>query len=125
MHAFPRVAIHEVISTPEYEVHIDEHKRGQDTFLLVHIRVHVFAPSVFKKIKSQWQTLRQCVTAPLYALAEEDDEKWERFVSHLGFEFLQQVTCENGESRRLFIHVVQPHCNGNKNKNVQRQRKED
>ena len=108
MHAFKRVAIHEVISTPEYEVHIDEHKRGQDTFLLVHIRIHVFTSSVFKKIKTQWRALRQCVTAPLFALAELDDEKWERFVSHLGFKFLQDVTCENGKSRRLFIHVVQP-----------------
>lgn len=112
MNEFPRVAVHEIVSSPEYEAHIDEHRRGQDTFLLMHIRVHSFSPATFKKIKTQWRLLRQCVTAPLFALAEVDDEKWERFVSHLGFKFLQEVICENGESRRLFIHVVQPPCNG-------------
>ncbi|UGA46791.1 hypothetical protein HU230_0012410 [Bradyrhizobium quebecense] len=103
---FARAAAHEVLGTDEYAIHIEDFRRGQDTFLLLHLRFTRWTPSVFKRFIAHWTLLRQCVTAPLFALGEVDDDKWERFVTRFGFRFLQTVKCENGETRRLFIHVL-------------------
>ena len=105
---------HTVLDKPEYCFDIDEYRRGQDQLLLAHIQVRQWSPTVFKTILREWRVFRQCVTQPLFACAGPGDtEKWERFVSHLGFRFLRNVICENGEPRRLFIHAVQPRCQPN------------
>ena len=102
---------HLVLDKPEYLFDIDEYRRGQEQFLLAHISVHEWSPRVLKMILHDWRLFRQCVTAPLFACAGPGDtDKWERFVSRLGFRFLRNVICENGEPRRLFIHAVQPRC---------------
>lgn len=75
--------------------------------LLAHIRVAHWSPSVFKSILREWKLFRTCVKAPIFACAEVDDDKWERFVSRLGFKFLHTVICNNGETRRLFLHVIE------------------
>lgn len=98
--------MHEVLLTADYEMHLDEHKRGRDTFLLLHLRFTKWTPQVFKRFIAHWQLFRHYVTAPLFALGEVDDDKWERFVTRFGFRYLQTVKCENGETRRLFIHVL-------------------
>lgn len=98
--------MHEVLVTDAYAIHLDEHKRGQDTFLLLHLRFTQWTPQVFKRFIAHWWLLRSCVTAPLFALGEVDDDKWERFVTRFGFKYLRTVKCENGETRRLFIHAL-------------------
>lgn len=97
---------HALVVNDEYAFHLDEYRRGQDTCLLLHLRFTKWTPSVFKRFNAHWRTLRQCVTAPLFALGEVDDDKWERFVTRFGFTYLETVKCANGESRRLFIHVT-------------------
>ena len=44
-------------------------------------RIIDLAPSVLKSLLKNWSLLRQCVKAPLFALAEVDDDKWARFVT--------------------------------------------
>lgn len=101
------MAIHEVITTEEYSVDLDEHKNGQGgTLLLVHLRILKWTPGSFKRLLGHWHLFRQCVAAPLFALGEVDDDKYMRFMTRMGFTYLYPVTCENGESRRLFIHRV-------------------
>lgn len=102
--SFEFVALHDVLATEEYKVHIEQFRRGQDDFLLLHWRYFKWTPSVFKRSIAHWHALRRCVTAPLFALGEVDADKWQRFVTRFGFTYLQDVICENGESRRLFIH---------------------
>jgi hypothetical protein len=109
---FEFITKHNAITTPDYCFEIDEYRRqragtrGGDQLLLAHISVARWSPSVCKRIDQQWVLFRQCVTAPLFACAEVADDKWERFVSRLGFKPYQLVTCENGELRRLFIHTT-------------------
>jgi hypothetical protein len=103
---FEYVFTHRALTTDDYWFDLDEYRRGQETLLAAHIRFDRFTPSVLKNVLKQWRVFRQCVTAPLIAIGEVDDEKWERFVTLLGFRFLKQVICINGKQRRLFIHTI-------------------
>jgi hypothetical protein len=94
-----------VLDKPEYYFALEEFRRGEDQMVFVHITVRKWTVSVFKEILRNWKLFREYVTCPLYAIGGvEDLDKWETFVSRLGFKFLQDVICENGEHRRLFIH---------------------
>lgn len=99
---------HALVVNDEYALHLDEYQRGQDQVLLLHLRFTKWTPSVLKRFTSHWRALRCCVAAPLFALGEVDDDKWERFVTRFGFTYLETVKCANGESRRLFIHHAIP-----------------
>jgi hypothetical protein len=102
---FEFVCSHRALTSDHYWFDLDEYRRGQDTFLLAHLRFDRFTPSIMRRVLREWSVFRKCVTAPLFALGEVDDEKWARFVSLLGFRFHQQVHCINGATRRLFIHT--------------------
>lgn len=105
---FERAARHVILDYPEYRFEIDEHRRGSDQLLQAHLRIFRFTPSVLKRIRREWKLFRTCVTAPLIAWGEDDDEKWEHFVTSLGFKPLgQDVVCNNGACRRIFIHLVE------------------
>lgn len=103
---FEFVCSHPALIDPDYKFELDEYRSGKDTFLLAHLRFWRFSPSIMKRVLQQWSTFRKCVTAPVFALGEVDDEKWERFVSLLGFKFCTQVNCINGASRRLFVNTL-------------------
>jgi hypothetical protein len=103
---FDFVSRHSILKNPEYWFEIDEYVRGQDQLLLAHLRIAKWTPSVLKRIDRDWRVFRECVTAPLFAHAEIDDRKWERFVSRLGFRFLCNVVGTNGETRRMFISRI-------------------
>jgi hypothetical protein len=105
---FEFVTRHVVLDYPEYWFEIDEYRRPDGAqFLLAHLRVEKFTSSILRRIDHEWRTFRACVSAPLFAVAEEDDAKWERFVARLGFKPFQEVICNNGVPRRLFISVPQ------------------
>lgn len=107
MNDFVFVQRHPARITDDYWFELDEYKRASgDQFLLVHIRVHKWSLSVFKRMLHEWRVFRQCITAPVFACPEVDDARWVKFVSAMGFKPLQQVICNNGASRPLFIHTV-------------------
>ena len=102
-----KVGSHVVISKPEYEFEIDEFRRGDDQMVFVHMWVLDWSKSVLRDMLAAWKIFRQCVTCPLYAVAEIDDDKWTGYVSLFGFKPLTEVVLNNGEHRRLFIHRKQ------------------
>ena len=107
MNDFVFVQRHHALITDDYWFELDEYKRASgDQFLLAHIRVFKWTPSVCKRIRAQWRVLRGFVTCPLFACPEVDDDRWCKFVGMLGFKPLQQVVCNNGETRPLFIHTI-------------------
>lgn len=104
---FEFVKRHDVRRTYSYRCEIDEYRSaGGEQFLLAHIRVTHWSPSVCKQLRDEFKTFRTICKAPLFACPEVDDAKWVKFVSLLGFKFQQNVTCVNGASRPLFIHTT-------------------
>lgn len=97
---------HCILCYPEYWFEVDEYRRGEEVFLLAHLRFAKFTPAIFKRWLAEWQAFRACVTAPVFAIGEVDDEKFERFVTRLGFEPAMNVVCINGVERRMFRHLV-------------------
>jgi hypothetical protein len=94
-----------VLECPVYSFTLDEYGRGADRMVFAHLAVHKWSLSGLKQIIHDFTVFRQHVVCPLYAVALVDDEKWSAFVGLLGFKFLTNVLCENGEQRRLFVSL--------------------
>lgn len=101
------VARHECLKTDDYLCELDEYRdAGGKQFLLAHIRVFNWAPSVCKKLVREWKLFRTICTAPIYGCPQVDDERWAKFVALLGFRPLTHVLCNDGAERPLFIHII-------------------
>lgn len=90
---------------PEYEAVLhdlrDEHGNQMP---IMHIDVYSFTPSVLKRMKREFETLRSCTDATLFAIEPNpDDGKWHRFVTIMGFEFSSHVECTDGLTRRCYV----------------------
>jgi hypothetical protein len=97
---------HEVSDSTAYRAVLDEYRHPDGRQALVgHITFREFTLSHLKQLLQDWSMFRQCVTAPIFAYGGEDDEKWERFVSLLGFQPLSTFLDTQGRSRRLFISL--------------------
>lgn len=106
MDNFEFVQRHRVHEQPKYLFEIDEYRRsGGEQFLLAHIRVIDWSKATLVDMLKKWRVFRECVSAPLFACGEEDNAKWEAFVSLFGFKPHMEIVCNNGEKRRLFINV--------------------
>lgn len=104
---FEFVKRHDVLRTDDYWFEIDEYKRASgEQFLLVHLQFFNWSPSVFKRLLRDWRVFRQHVTAPLFACPRDADAKLFKFVTRTGWHFQQNVVCNNGETRPLFIHTT-------------------
>jgi hypothetical protein len=107
MDDFVFVRRYDALRTDDFLFEIDEYKRATgEQFLLAHILVHRWTPSVCKRIRQQWRVLRSFVTAPLFALPKTNDDRWRKFVGMLGFKPLHNVICNNGEERPLYVHFT-------------------
>lgn len=101
------VVRHRVVVHEEYWCEIDEYVVNGQQVLLCHIRFAHLSPSIFKRLLREWRTFRSVVKCPLYAFGELADDKWHRFVSHLGFvPTTHNVVCTNGQHRPIYISKV-------------------
>jgi hypothetical protein len=104
---------YEVISHPEYRAVIDDFTNSHgEQMCLMHIEFDTskFNASVMKRMLDEWAAFRSVTDAPLYGIEDKpDDKKWERFVTHLGFQNTNcRVDCSDGQSRRLFVSLPLP-----------------
>jgi hypothetical protein len=100
------VANHTLVNCPEYLWELDEYCGPNDEqMLFAHIKILRITPSLLKRMRETYRQFRHYVQAPLFAVGETDDDKWERFISYFGFKYLQDVICVNGEKRRLFVSL--------------------
>ena len=104
--AFEFIKRHDVHRTDDYWFEIDEYKRGEDTLLLVHLQFFRWTPSVLKQCLREFKLFREHVRAPLFACPPVADAKWFKFVTMMGYRYLQDIVCEDGEARPLFIHTI-------------------
>lgn len=93
--------------TPDFLFELDEYRRPTgEQLLLAHIRVHTFTKEVLRRMLHEWRTLRKCVRVPVFAHADVDDDKWKKFVTLMGFKYLQPILCTDGVERSLYIHTI-------------------
>lgn len=103
---FQFVKRHDIRRTYSYWCELDEYRgAGGEQFLLAHIGVTHWAPSVFKQLRAEFKLFRTICKAPIFA-CHKADAKWFKFVSALGFRFMQNSECEDGVIRQLFIHTT-------------------
>lgn len=94
---------HHALTRPHYWFELDEYADGARQFLLCHIRFNKFTAGILKQVIADWDALLTCVKCPLFAVPEDDTPHWRKFVTRLGFVYLHDITCVNGERRPLFI----------------------
>lgn len=106
------MTLHRVVSREDYLAELEEHilSSGQQV-LFFHVRFASFTKAALKQALADWRLFRQCVTAPIYAVAGEDDgPKWHAFVSLFGFTPTgTHISLNNGERRQLYLSKVNEH----------------
>jgi hypothetical protein len=105
--AFEFYAEHDLSKWPEYHAVLHElrDKHGNQ-MLTIHMNVDPlrFSKGVMERMRHEFSVLRSVTDAPIFAIEDHpDDKKWERYVSHMGFEFSSRVECTDGRSRRCFV----------------------
>jgi hypothetical protein len=74
--------------------------------LLAHLRVHKWSLHYLRRIAHDWAVFRQAVTMPLYASPMQDDPRWVKFVTLMGWRPYSTVLCHDGIERPLYIHTI-------------------
>jgi hypothetical protein len=77
--------------------------------MLMHLRFKRWDKASFARLLQDWRIFRKCTCAPLFAHAEYDDDKWARFVTHLGFKPVTNFQGADGLKRRVFISLPEEH----------------
>jgi hypothetical protein len=90
---------------PEYtaEMHIED--LDGELMHFFHLDVFYFSPRILRQMVKQWIVFREHVPVVLFCMGDEDDDKWKRFISHFGFQYLRDVPCTDGKTRRIFINL--------------------
>lgn len=107
--AWQRVSEVIPVDDDDYQLRLTEERSGDNSMVFIHLKVKRWTSSVLKRLLRDFKLLRQHVTCPLFCYADDDDEKWEHFVTHFGFRPLTTVLLNNGEARRLFFSETTPH----------------
>lgn len=92
-----------VVSRPEYVIDVEDWRNAEAQMTFVHSHVRVWAPSVLKRIKSDFKLLRETVRGHMYATSSNPDAKWVKFVKLFGFEHL--LNYDDGDIRKT-IYIL-------------------
>lgn len=99
---------------PEYIASMHEEDLGEGRKMtLFHLDVFYFSAEILRLMLNQWAVFRRSVPIVLFAHGEVDDDKFARFISYFGFEYLRDIPCSDGKTRRLFVNYA-PSVEANK-----------
>jgi hypothetical protein len=99
-----------VLDEPEYTASYHTADLGDGRVMtFAHLEVFYYSPSILKKLKREWDLFRKYEPCVMFALSDTDDEKWVRFISMFGFQYLRDVGCTDGRTRRLFVNFGPTH----------------
>lgn len=62
--------------------------------------------AALKQAQRRWYRFRQFVKCPIFASPRQNDATWEKFIAHIGFRPLQNILCNDGALRPLYLHTV-------------------
>jgi hypothetical protein len=79
----------------------------------VHLTVHNWSRKSLAHMQQVWRNFRAAVPQPVFAAGRNDDEKFEAFCRLFGLRQLTDgIPCEDGASRRVFIHELKDTTDG-------------
>ena len=94
-----------VIQTSEYRVLLQSLRINDAQYTFVHCDVLKLTASSLRDLRMDWNTFVDLHNAPLLALSELGDEKHQHFLELFDFKYLQDLTGEDGTTRKLYIHT--------------------
>lgn len=98
----PRVV---VLDEPEYTASYHVTDLGDNRLMtFVHLDVYYMDKEVLRRLDAQWKVWREHVPIVLYAMSDDDTSVWSKFIARFGFEFLKDIPCTDGKTRRLFVN---------------------
>lgn len=102
------VAQHVAHQDDDCTFELDEYRDAEGhQMLLAHLRVHKWSREAAKRIMGKWKLFRECVRAPLFASPmDDDDPRWHKFVTLMGWKPFSKVCCNDGLERPLYIHEI-------------------
>jgi hypothetical protein len=62
-------------------------------------------PSVLEAIRTTWAAFRSVTNAPVFTCADIGSEERDSFIASLGFRFVSEVPCADGETRRVYVSL--------------------
>jgi hypothetical protein len=95
-----------VVDEPEYiaSYHIEDLGEGRK-MTFVHLDVFYWGHSIYRDLLRKWEVWRQVVPCVLYTMATEESRAWEKFVQRLGFQYLTDVGCTDGKTRKMYVNL--------------------
>ena len=81
-----------VIIRPDYKFYIEEH----EGLPFMHCDVYNWSPTVFKKLKKDWNSFTELHGGPLFCCKEVETTGYLKFIAALGFKLFRQVVSLKG-----------------------------
>jgi hypothetical protein len=94
-----------VLDPPEYTASYHTVDLGEGCVMtFAHLDVYYFSPAVLRDLREKWRIFRENVDCALFRMGDNDDAKFERFIRMFGFQYVSEVECTDGKTRRLFVN---------------------
>ena len=88
-----------VIERGNYTVWFDQH----NDYTILHCNVYRYNKTVKKELKNYLKFLLRIRQSPLYALSERGDNKHVKFLTMLGFIYLETKVCLDNKTRDIYV----------------------
>ena len=88
-----------VIERSNYTVWFDQH----NDYTFLHCNVYRYNKTVKKELQNYLQFLLRIRQSPLYALSERGDTKHVKFLTMLGFLYLETKVCLDEKTRDIYV----------------------
>jgi len=90
---------------PEYTASIHEAKLSEEvTMTFFHLDVFYLDHKILKEMRQRWKEFREVFPVVLFTMGDNDTKALNRLREMFGFQYLKDIPCSDGKSRRLYVH---------------------
>lgn len=96
-----------LLSEPGFDVELTVYEMEPGVRMhFVHLDVYEWSASALRHLLKLWPQLRATLPSIVYCHAQEDDDKFHRFVSRFGWQQVHHTPCSDGLIRRIYAHYL-------------------
>jgi hypothetical protein len=90
---------------PEYTASYHTVDLGEGRVMtFFHLDVYFLNHKILQQMQEQWRLFRETVPCVLFTLPDDGSPAWERLVEMFGFQYLRDVGCTDGNTRKLYVN---------------------